>query len=216
MRGCSFGLIDRSSYQRPLAGHVFCSVENFGLFLVPSNLILASGALGLGLIFSKRWRLGGWLLACCVAALLICGFSPLGALMLLPLETRFSRWDPDTGDPAGIIVLGGGLDPEMTTARGTPAINSSGARIVVAAELAYRYPKARLVYVGGNSSLRSANLQRSRLPPRAFSRTWGSARIACNWSGTREIRTRMFGSPCNLSIRNQGTVAFGDVGLPCS
>ena len=32
------------------------------------------------------------------------------------------------------------------------------ARIVVAAELAYRYPKARLVYVGGNASLRAVNL----------------------------------------------------------
>ena len=135
----------------------FVLSKTLGVFLVPSNLIMAFGALGLGLIFSKRRRMGGWLLACCVAALLICGFSPLGALMLLPLETRFSPWDPDTGDPAGIIVLGGGVDPEITTARGTPAINWSGARIVVAAELAYRYPKARLVYVGGNASLRAVN-----------------------------------------------------------
>jgi uncharacterized SAM-binding protein YcdF (DUF218 family) len=134
----------------------FVLSKTLGFFLVPSNLILASGALGLGLIFSKRRRLGGWLLACCVAALLICGFSPIGVLTLLPLETRFSPWSPDTGDPAGIIVLGGGVDPELTAARGTPAINSSGVRIVVAAELAHRYPKARLVYVGGSSSLRSA------------------------------------------------------------
>ena len=42
------------------------------------------------------------------------------------------------------------------------AVNPSGARIAVAAELAYRYPKARLVYVGGNASLRSANLSASR------------------------------------------------------
>ena len=78
--------------------------------------------------------------------------------MLLPLESRFPPWKPEMGDPAGIIVLGGGVDPEITTARGTPTINASGARIAVAAELAYRYPKARLVYVGGNASLRSANL----------------------------------------------------------
>src|SRR6202140_3264035 len=125
----------------------FVLSKTLGFFFVPSNLILASGALGLGLIFSKRRRLGERLLACCVAALLICGFSPIGALMLLPLETRFSPWNPDASDPAGIIVLGGGLDLELTAARGTPAINASGARIVVAAELANRYPKARLVYV---------------------------------------------------------------------
>src|SRR6516225_900644 len=136
----------------------FVLSKTLGFLLVPSNLIIAAGALGLGLIFSKRRRVGGWLLACCVAALLICGFSPIGALMLLPLETRFSPWSPDRGDPAGIIVLGGGLDPELTAARGTPAISSSGARVLVAAELAYRYPKARLVYVGGNASLRAVNL----------------------------------------------------------
>ena len=135
----------------------FVLSKTLGVFIVPSNLIIASGALGLGLIFSKRRRVGGWLLAGCVAAILICGMSPIGALMLLPLESRFPPWKPEMGDPAGIIVLGGGVDPELTAARGTPAISSSGARIVVAAELAHRYPKARLVYVGGNSSLRSAN-----------------------------------------------------------
>src|SRR5947207_1267493 len=102
-----------------MAGHVFVLSKTLGVFLVPSNLIMACGALGLGLIFSKRRRVGGRLLACCVAALLICGISPLGALMLLALETRFSPWNPDTGNPAGIIVLGGGLDPELTAARGT-------------------------------------------------------------------------------------------------
>ena len=96
----------------------FVLSKTMGFFLVPSNLIMAFGVLGLGLIFSKRRRIGRRLLACCVSALLLCGFSPIGALMLLPLETRFSRWDPHTGDPAGIIVLGGGVDPEMTAARG--------------------------------------------------------------------------------------------------
>jgi uncharacterized SAM-binding protein YcdF (DUF218 family) len=136
----------------------FVLSKTLGVFLVPSNLIMAFGALGLGLFFSKRRRVGGCLLACCVAALLIFGCSPIGALMLLPLETRFPPWNPEAGDPAGIIVLGGGVDAELTAARGTPALASSGARLVVAAELAYRYPKARLVYVGGNGSLRAADL----------------------------------------------------------
>ena len=117
LRGCSFGLYRPILIPATLAGHVFCSVKNSGLFSRTIEPRLGLGALGLGLIFSKRRRVGGWLLACCVAALLICGFSPLGALLLLPLETRFSRWNPHTGDPAGIIVLGGGLDPELT-ARG--------------------------------------------------------------------------------------------------
>jgi uncharacterized SAM-binding protein YcdF (DUF218 family) len=135
----------------------FVLSKTLGVFLIPSNLVMTLGGVGLGLTFSKHRLTGRWLLTCCVAGLLMCGISPIGALMLLPLESRFPPWKPEMGDPAGIIVLGGGVDPELTTARGTPEINSSGARIVVAAELANRYPKARLVYVGGNSSLRSAN-----------------------------------------------------------
>jgi len=68
----------------------FVLSKTLGFFFVPSNLIMAFGVLGLGLIFSKRRRVGGWLLASCVAALLICGFSPIGALMLLPLERVLS------------------------------------------------------------------------------------------------------------------------------
>jgi uncharacterized SAM-binding protein YcdF (DUF218 family) len=141
----------------------FVLSKTLGVFLVPSNLIMALGALGLGLFFSKRRRVGGWLLACCVAAFLVFGFSPIGALMLLPLETRFSPWDPNTGEPDGMIVLGGGVDPELTSARGTPALASSGARLIVAAELAYRYPKARLVYLGGNANLLSANFSEAEV-----------------------------------------------------
>jgi uncharacterized SAM-binding protein YcdF (DUF218 family) len=156
--GCSFGIYQPLVIRRHIGAAMFFILsKTLGVFLVPSNLIIAAGALGLSLIFSKRRRIGRWLLACCVAAFLIFGFSPIGALMLLPLETRFPPWNPDAGDPAGIIILGGGVDPELTAARGTPAVGSSGVRIVVAAELAYRYPKARLVYVGGNSSLRLTN-----------------------------------------------------------
>jgi uncharacterized SAM-binding protein YcdF (DUF218 family) len=128
-------------------GHVFCSVENFGLFFRTIEPHLGLWRIGPRPDFLKTLA-HGRMAACLLRR---------GASDMRLFADRFSRWDPHTGDPAGIIVLGGGVDPEMTTARGTPAINSSGARIVVAAELAHRYPKARLVYVGGNSSLRSAN-----------------------------------------------------------
>ena len=99
--------------------------------------------------------MGGRLLACCVAALLICGFSPLGALMLLPLETRFSPWT----QIRGILPASSSWAEASTPNSPLRGVRRQrvGARIVVAAELAYRYPKARLVYVGGNSSLRAAN-----------------------------------------------------------
>jgi len=148
----------------------FVLSKTLGVFLIPSNLMMTLGWVGLGMTFSKHRLTGQWLLACCVAALLICGISPIGALMLLPLESRFPPWKPEMGDPAGIVVLGGGVDPELTAARGTPAMNSSGVRIVVAAELANRYPKARLVYVGGNSKFGSAKFSEADVAAAIFSK----------------------------------------------
>ena len=94
-------------------------------------------------------KLGSW----CVATLLICGYLPIGTLLLVPLETRFSPWKAEDGQPAGIIVLGGGVDPVLSAAHGAPVLDSAGARIVIAAALARRYPRARVVYAGGSGDL---------------------------------------------------------------
>jgi uncharacterized SAM-binding protein YcdF (DUF218 family) len=127
--------------------------KTLGVLLIPSNFVIAIGALGLILIRSRYRTLGQKLLASCVAALLICGYLPIGNLLLVPLETRFSPWKAEDGAPTGLIVLGGGIDPVLSAAHGTPAFDSAGARIVVAAALAHQYPRARVVYTGGSANL---------------------------------------------------------------
>ena len=131
----------------------FLLSKTIGALLVPSNFIIAVGAIGLILTWSRFQSIGQKLLACCVAALLVCGYFPVGRLLLVPLETRFLPWKMGDGEPAGIVVLGGGIDPVLSLAYGTPALSAAGARIVVAAALARQYPQARLVYAGGNSDL---------------------------------------------------------------
>ena len=51
--------------------------------------------------------LGRKLVIAAVLLLVICGLSPLGNLLLYPLEQRFPPWDAARGAPDGIIVLGG-------------------------------------------------------------------------------------------------------------
>ena len=131
----------------------FLLSKTLGVLLVPSTFMMALGALGLVLTWSRFKHSGQRLLAICVAALLCCAFFPIGALLLIPLETRFPPWKAEDGEPAGIIVLGGGVDPELSLVHGVPALSAAGVRIVVAAELAHQYPHARLVYAGGNSDL---------------------------------------------------------------
>jgi uncharacterized SAM-binding protein YcdF (DUF218 family) len=88
-----------------------------------------------------------------VLLLVICGLSPLGNLLLYPLEQRFPPWDASSGAPDGIIVLGASIEADLSTAHGTPVVRSSPDRLIAAAALAHRYPKARVVFSGGSANL---------------------------------------------------------------
>jgi uncharacterized SAM-binding protein YcdF (DUF218 family) len=88
-----------------------------------------------------------------VLLLIVCGLSPLGNLLLYPLEQRFPPWDASRSAPDGIIVLGGSIEADLSTAHGAPVVRSSPDRLFAAAALAHRYPKARVVFSGGSGNL---------------------------------------------------------------
>src|SRR3954469_4319 len=83
----------------------FYASKTIGLLLIPSNVIIAIGALGLFLSWSRYRGVGRTFLAASMLALLTFGYLPIGKLLLVPLETRFAAWTPADGEPAGIIVL---------------------------------------------------------------------------------------------------------------
>jgi uncharacterized SAM-binding protein YcdF (DUF218 family) len=83
----------------------------------------------------------------------VCGLSPLGTLLLYPLEQRFPPWDAARGAPDGIIVLGASIEADLSAAHGTPVVRSSPDRVIAAAALAHRYPNARIVFSGGSANL---------------------------------------------------------------
>jgi uncharacterized SAM-binding protein YcdF (DUF218 family) len=51
------------------------------------------------------------------------------------------------------VVLGGAISPDISAARGATALNEAAERVTVTAELARRYPNARIIYSGGSSAL---------------------------------------------------------------
>jgi len=132
---------------------MFAASKILGFFIVPSNLLIAFGLAGALLLLTRHARLGRRLLAASVLLLAVAGFSPLGDILLLPLEQRFPQWDAARGAPDGIVVLGGAISPALSAARGEVSLNESAERITVVAELAQRYPQARIVYSGGDASL---------------------------------------------------------------
>ncbi|MBO0734306.1 MAG: YdcF family protein [Methylocapsa sp.] len=119
----------------------------------PVTFAILTGILGIVLGFVRYPRAGRMLTASAVIALAAGLLTPAGAILLRPLEERFPQPPAGLPPPAGIIVLGGGMDTEKTEARGPFALTCDGARMTSALELARRYPSAKLVFTGGVGSI---------------------------------------------------------------
>ena len=126
-----------------------------------TTLLLVAGA---GLMLWGRWRRVGacagaasqeWsrrLLLAGVGLLLVCGLSPLGNIMVLPLEQRFARPELPAG-AVGIIVLGGFEQASVARARQQLVTNEAAERLTETLLLARRLPGARVIFTGGDGTL---------------------------------------------------------------
>ena len=131
----------------------FVLSKTFGILLLPVDFLIILGLLGAILLATRFAALGRKLVIAALVLLAIAGFSPLGNLLLYPLEQRFPPWDPARGAPDGIIVLGGSIEPDISAAHDIPVVRNAPDRIVTAAALARRYPNARIVFSGGSANL---------------------------------------------------------------
>ncbi len=127
----------------------FTVSKAFAFFTLPSNTILAIGGVGILLSLTGRARAGRACMAAAIVLFAAFGLLPLGSALIMPLELRFPPWNASVGKPDGIVVLGGA---GWVTPKGFQ-LNEAAERITVVADLARRYPAARIVYSGGNGSL---------------------------------------------------------------
>ncbi|MDA9510900.1 membrane protein [Bradyrhizobium sp. CCBAU 11386] len=121
--------------------------------MLPINLLVELGILSLVLMLTRFAALGRKLAVTTLVLLALAASSPLGNLLLYPLESRFPAWDASRGAPDGIIVLGGSVDTDLSAAHRTPVVSHAADRLLAAAELARRYPNARIVFTGGTANL---------------------------------------------------------------
>ena len=124
------------------------------LLTQPSNLAALVVAAGLLTLFRKRRR-GLNMVLLGFGCLLLFGFSPLGNILIYPLEQRFAGLaEPSEADHvAGIIMLGGFEDGWVSAGRPGLATNEAGERLTGAMLLARHLPNAKLVFTGGDGSL---------------------------------------------------------------
>jgi uncharacterized SAM-binding protein YcdF (DUF218 family) len=123
--------------------------------LTPSNFLILLGLLGCLLLFTEAGRgIGRVLTVASFVGLLFGGLSPLSAWTLAPLENRFPNFIDDGTPVTGIVVLGGTVEADTSIGRDQITVNEAGERAIALADLARRYPQARLVFSGGAGSTR--------------------------------------------------------------
>jgi uncharacterized SAM-binding protein YcdF (DUF218 family) len=131
----------------------FYASKILGFFAIPSNFVILVGILG-ALLLRTRFARAGWgLVVGSLLLLALLGLSPIGNALIVPLEERFPAWDHSRGAPHGIVVLGGAISPDVSHARNAVALNEAAERLTVIAELARRYPDARIIFSGGSGAL---------------------------------------------------------------
>lgn len=116
--------------------------------LQPSSLLALTLALAFGCAL-LGWRGGArGALALALALLAAVALLPLDHWLAAPLEGRVAP--PATLPPRvdGVVVLGGAVEWRVSRARDQLAFNDAGERLLAAAALARRFPRAELLLTG--------------------------------------------------------------------
>ncbi|WP_020178845.1 YdcF family protein [Methylopila sp. M107] len=129
----------------------FHAAKAFGFLSAPSNALLLLGLAGV-VASLLGYRAGFALTTAALVGFALAGLSPLGNLLLNPLEDRFPRAAGEPA-PAGIVVLGGSFDTVVAGARKEVVLTDAAERMTEIAELARRWPEARIAFTGGSNAV---------------------------------------------------------------
>ena len=136
----------------------------------PGNLLVFFLFCGVCLLWTRARALGRAIVAVCGISLAAVAVLPLSSWVVRPLESRFPPVIGQHEDVAGVIVLGGALQPALSAAWQQPHFNHRAERVMSALALVERNPGLRLVYTGG-----SASLQGGRITEAEVARQWFTA-----------------------------------------
>src|SRR5262249_52451134 len=119
----------------------------------PGNLLVVVIILGALLLFTPWRGLGLVLLVLAALVGLAIACLPVGDWLLRPLEEQFPPLSDLPPKVDGIIMLGGAVNTVITESRNQPTVNDHAERFMAFADLARRYPNAKLVFSGGGPEL---------------------------------------------------------------
>ena len=141
----------------------------------PSNLLTLAAGGGIVLVLIRRAaKLARALLLFSVAGTVTLGLGPVPSLLMSSLEDRFPPFVDDGKPIAGAIVLGGSIEPDIAFSRNALSVNETAERIIAMADIARRYPQARVVFTGGSAELFGAKISEADMVEK-FERDFGLA-----------------------------------------
>lgn len=129
----------------------FYLAKALGFLSAPSNVLALVGVVG-AVAWLFGLRAGAGVMAASAIGVAVAGLSPLGNLLLIPLEERFPRAAADP-EPVGVVVLGGSFDTIVAGSRKEIALTEAAERMTEIAELARKWPRARIVFTGGSNAI---------------------------------------------------------------
>lgn len=149
---------------------MFFALSKVAWWLVdPGTLMLLGLVAAVALLYRQRTaRWGRRLLLAITAAAVFVAVVPVSGPLLAHLESRFPPRPELPDQVAGIVVLGGVIDPVLTQHYGSPQMNSSIERLSEGAALARRYPAARLIFSGGSGDLMYPERREAKWAAAAF------------------------------------------------
>jgi uncharacterized SAM-binding protein YcdF (DUF218 family) len=124
----------------------------FWVVAEPDNFFVLLLCLGVVLVWRGRRR-GRWLVGLAAGFFFAVMVLPLDDWLMVPLENRFPAVAVSAAPVDGVIVLGGGLDPGLSAARGQYIMSDAASRLVYFQLLARAHPGAKLVFTGGSGDL---------------------------------------------------------------
>lgn len=148
---------------------MFLVSKLFWVFAQPLSIAFLLAALATLLVFLGWRKLGGFAAALTALVLFVTLFTTAGTVALQVLEDRIAKPAEEPQSVSCMIVLGGVLENEVTTARGGVEFNQAADRFVEALRLARNHPQARILISGGDGSISGAYEGEAQASERFFS-----------------------------------------------
>ncbi|CDZ57795.1 YdcF family protein [Neorhizobium galegae] len=148
---------------------MFLLSKLFWVFAQPLSIAFLLAALATCLVFVGWRRLGGLAAFLTALVLFLTLFTTTGTVALQVLEDRFPKPSREPQAVSCMIVLGGVLENEVTTARGGIELNQAADRFMEALRLARNHQESRILISGGDGSISGAYEGEAQASERFFS-----------------------------------------------